>query len=325
MSKKNVSLRAIAAELGISINTVSHALRDMSDISEETKKRVRQKALELGYMPNVVSQHLKMGENAVVALLVSSFSNLYFNSLCNELIKTFKEQNVYDVQIIYFDGDYMEVLKQCILQRVDLIITHTKFSEEALQYAKLNNIKIIFIGSDNGRTETDSVAVDERMGCSQAARYLWSMHDCTKYIYVGIDYPLSELRFSLFKKELSELGVTDIARFCYGKDDVRKLFDYIHNGYRSIFFYNDATAYDALYDLDTIAIDIRKMSPDLHLIGFDGLCEVVKGMNQITTIQIDYPAFAREIYNMIEFRLENPAADYRKVILPTSLHQRRKK
>lgn len=325
MGKKNVSLRAIAAELGLSINTVSHALRDMDDISEETKRRVCQKALELGYMPNAVSQQLKRGENAVVALLVSSFSNLYFNSLCSELIKIFKEQNVYDVQIIYFDGDFMDVLKQCILQRVDLIITHTKFNEEALLYAKLNNIKILFIGSDDGRVETDSVSVDERMGCSQAARYLWSMHKCQKYLYVGIDYPLSELRYSLFSKELSELDVTDIARFCYGKEDVRKLFDYIHNGYRSIFFYNDATAYDALYDLDAIAIDIRRMFPDLHLVGFDGLCEVVKGMNQITTIKIDYPAFTREIYNMIEFRLENPSADYRKVILPTSLHQRRKR
>lgn len=324
MSRKNVSLRVIAAELGLSVNTVSRAIRDMDDISEETKQRVCKKALELGYMPNMVSQRLKKGENAVVALLVSSFSNLYFNSFCSELIKIFKEKNVYDVQIIYFGGDYMEVLKQCILQRVDLIITHTKFTDEALKRARLNDIQIILVGSTVERAEADSVSIDDAMGCSQAARYLWSMHQCQKYLYVGIDYSLSDLRYAYFSHELKKLGGEDIVSFCYDKEDSRKLFDYINNGYRSLFFYNDATAYSALEDLDRIAIDIRKYFPDLHLIGFDGLCEAVTGLNQITTIKIDYPVFAREIYKMIEFRLENPSADFRHVILPTSVHQRRK-
>lgn len=37
MSTKNVSLKSIAAKVNVSINTVSHALRDMDDISEELK------------------------------------------------------------------------------------------------------------------------------------------------------------------------------------------------------------------------------------------------------------------------------------------------
>ena len=322
MSKKNVSLKAIAAELGLSINTVSHAIRDMPDISKATKQKVREKALELGYMPNIVSQRLKKGEKPVVALLVSSFSNLYFNSLCNELIKIFKKKNAYDIQITYFDGDYMEALKQCILQRVDLILTHTKLTEEAATFAKLNGIKTILAGTAEAEADTDSVSVNDAMGCAQAARYLWSMHRCQRYLYVGIDYSLSEIRYSRFRQELRNLGVKDIAYLNYDKEGAQKLLECINDGYRSLFFYNDATAYSALAELDEIAIDIRKYFPDLHLIGFDGLCEAITGLKQITTIKIDYPLFASEIYKMIAFRMENPNAPFRHVTIPTSLHRR---
>ena len=41
MKEKSVSLKAIASRLGVSINTVSHALRDLDDISEALKIRRR--------------------------------------------------------------------------------------------------------------------------------------------------------------------------------------------------------------------------------------------------------------------------------------------
>ena len=51
MKRKNTTMKEIAYELGISINTVSRAFRDCDDISDSTKEKVRKKALELGYIP----------------------------------------------------------------------------------------------------------------------------------------------------------------------------------------------------------------------------------------------------------------------------------
>ena len=58
MTNKATGLKEIAYEVGLSINTVSRALRDCDDIAEFTKKMIREKAYELGYMPNTVSQFL---------------------------------------------------------------------------------------------------------------------------------------------------------------------------------------------------------------------------------------------------------------------------
>ena len=54
--KNEVGLKHIALELGLSVVAVSRALKDGDDIGELTKHRVRQKAIELGYMPRPMKE-----------------------------------------------------------------------------------------------------------------------------------------------------------------------------------------------------------------------------------------------------------------------------
>ena len=66
----------------------------------------------------------------LIAVLIDSFNNLYFSTLINELMKLLYEKNEYDFMFLYskqFDND---VIKQCILQRIDLIVTHIEPDKE---------------------------------------------------------------------------------------------------------------------------------------------------------------------------------------------------
>ena len=81
-------------------------------------------------------------------------------------------------------------------------------------------------------------------------------------------------------------------------------------------------AYQVLDGLDKIAFDIRKAFPDLHLIGFDGLCEYISGLKQITTIEIDFLEFATVTYDVICNRLENERSENQRIILPVKIHRR---
>jgi len=49
-------MKDIAEDLGVSLMTVSKALRSHSDISEETRKRVLKRAQELDYRPNWIAR-----------------------------------------------------------------------------------------------------------------------------------------------------------------------------------------------------------------------------------------------------------------------------
>ncbi|HFI9958118.1 TPA: LacI family DNA-binding transcriptional regulator, partial [Escherichia coli] len=56
---ENMSLKAIAAELGISVTTVSRALGGFSDVSASTRARVEAEARRRGYRPNTLARRLK--------------------------------------------------------------------------------------------------------------------------------------------------------------------------------------------------------------------------------------------------------------------------
>lgn len=194
MSKKNVSLKTIAAECGVSIMTVSRALRDSYGVSDRIKEKIRKKAIELGYMPNHVVQSMSKDEKPVIAVLIDSFNNLYFSTLINELMKLLYEKNEYDFMFLYskqFDND---VIKQCILQRIDLIVTHIEPDKETYEMAKMNNIQIVFVGSSKLDYDMDIVSVDNQQGSVLAAKYLRNIHNSDKYVYIGVNYFLSEQR-----------------------------------------------------------------------------------------------------------------------------------
>ncbi|HWC72024.1 MAG TPA: LacI family DNA-binding transcriptional regulator [Actinomycetota bacterium] len=67
----HVGIRDVARAAGVSITTVSHALNEKGGVSEETRKRVRAVAEELGYRPDPRGRQLASGRTGLVALTVS--------------------------------------------------------------------------------------------------------------------------------------------------------------------------------------------------------------------------------------------------------------
>ncbi len=319
MSVKNVSLKVIASQMKVSINTVSHSLRDLDDISEPLKQRIRKKAIELGYMPNHVAQKMRKDEKPLIAILIDSFVNLYFNTFSSALTKLFREKNEYDFLFICADRLTVDVVKQCVLQRVDLVVTHFHPEEGVYEFAKLNNIQIVLISTKDKFGKMDSVGVDERGGCRAAAKYLADGSD-GGYIFVGVDCFCARMRYSLFRRALKDMGVAgEIVFFNTDKKDMPALLNMIEKGLRKIFFYSDGEAYTVLAKLDELTGGVRERFPDLKFIGFDGLYKYVYGLQRIVTVQIDYPEFAETVYQVIKDRLENPNGYAKQLVVPVAL------
>lgn len=64
-----MSLKAIAAVLGLSVTTVSRALNGYQDVARETRKRIEEEAQRRGYRPNAAAQRLKTGRANAVGLV----------------------------------------------------------------------------------------------------------------------------------------------------------------------------------------------------------------------------------------------------------------
>jgi LacI family transcriptional regulator len=63
-----ITMKDIAKDLGVSVVTVSKVLRNHSDISGETRKRVQKRMKELNYRPNLAARALHTGRTNLIRL-----------------------------------------------------------------------------------------------------------------------------------------------------------------------------------------------------------------------------------------------------------------
>lgn len=74
------TLKKMSEVLGISISTVSRALKDHPDISERTKQRVKELAEALEYEPNTYAIQLRTRQSNVLGILVPYIDNFFYDS-----------------------------------------------------------------------------------------------------------------------------------------------------------------------------------------------------------------------------------------------------
>ena len=76
LANERPTLKTIANLAGLSVASVSRALKDASDIGEDTKARVRDIAQKIGYRPNRAGVRLRTGRTNVIALVMSAESDV---------------------------------------------------------------------------------------------------------------------------------------------------------------------------------------------------------------------------------------------------------
>ncbi len=76
LAQPRPTLKTIAQMTGLAVATVSRALNDAPDISEQTKKRVRETATQIGYRPNRAGVRLRTGKTNVISLVLSTDHDL---------------------------------------------------------------------------------------------------------------------------------------------------------------------------------------------------------------------------------------------------------
>jgi len=91
----NVRLKDIANELGVSVVTVSRALRDRPDIAKETKNRILERVKELNYRPNLTARSLVTGRSSLIGFVVPDLIHPFFGEIAKGLSAALREQGYY--------------------------------------------------------------------------------------------------------------------------------------------------------------------------------------------------------------------------------------
>ena len=99
MTKHPVSLKDIAERLGISISTVSRALRDQYDVSEALREKVKAVATEMGYRPNPHARGLINQSTNLIGIIVPDFVTFFYASMIEGIGYALSQAGYYPIVV----------------------------------------------------------------------------------------------------------------------------------------------------------------------------------------------------------------------------------
>lgn len=85
MTPKDITIKDLATKLNISVSTVSRALKDNPEISQQTRKLVQTLAKELGYSPNPIAVALKTHKSNTIGVIVPQIVSAFFSTVVKSI------------------------------------------------------------------------------------------------------------------------------------------------------------------------------------------------------------------------------------------------
>lgn len=177
MKKNNVRLIDIAEKLNLSKVSISKALRDHSDIGDETKKRVKKVAKEMGYRPNLVARSLTSKKSQIIGVIIPKISHYFFAPVVEGIINSASKSNYEIILGLSLENEKMEVelLESMIDLRVDgLLVSITEQTKNLKHFKKCKEMGIEIVFFDRGFSDSgfSYVRVDDRMSAKKGVEHL---------------------------------------------------------------------------------------------------------------------------------------------------------
>ncbi len=277
-----VRLKDIAGKAGVSLMTVSKALRDEPDVSAATKARIKLLAQQMGYLPDSSAQGLRTRTTRLFGLVIPSLANPIYSRIILALQERAFELG-YDV-ILAYTFNLPEREESCICRllsrRVDgLFISPVyRLATEAHIYQELlaRRVPVVILGhlapfcANFLNVEGDDIAG----GYAVTQHFLKLGHRRIAFLAGPPGNPWSRERFEGYRRALREgnLDVDDKLVFEAGRtieDGVRAAAQLMHES-------PDATAIQASTDLiaagcsDILLRQGLKIPNDISVAGFGG-------------------------------------------------------
>lgn len=135
-----VTIKDIAKILGISVSTVSRALKDHPDISVDTKREVQALAKKLNYSPNVIALSLRNKKTFLIGVIIPEIIHHFFSCVISG-IEQVANQHGYNIVIFQSNEQYereKSICQSIINSRIDgVLISMAKTTQRVDHFKEL--------------------------------------------------------------------------------------------------------------------------------------------------------------------------------------------
>lgn len=184
-----VTLKQIAEELGLSAMTVSRAVNNKSNVDEETRERVLEKARSMGYTPNHVAKSLVSKKTYTIGVVIPEISHSFFPDVVRGIEEVTYNTN-YQLILTHAHEQFereRKAIDTLRSKRVDGLLVSSSQTVDDYSYYKetiKSGLPLVFFDRCIENIGASCVSVNDKTSSREAVRHLIS-HGYKKIAYLS--------------------------------------------------------------------------------------------------------------------------------------------
>ena len=290
-------MKDIARELGVSVATVSRALKDSHLISDEQKKKIQKYADDHNFTPNLLASNLRknLGQQLkVIGVIVPQIAHYYFSTVLSGIEKEASSRG-YMIIVAQSDEMFEREVQICEAFRktrvCGVIVSQAKDTVEYNHFQKLidSNIPLVFYDRICTGLNTSRVVVDDYQGAFSAVEHLIEC-GCKRIAFyrTPMKIEITKNRYNGYRDALLKHGLPvedSLDIVCDNRIDAEDITPDILKGKNppdGFFAINDDTALGILYSAKRMGMQIPT---DIQICGFSNGVRAISCEPMLTTVE----------------------------------------
>jgi len=335
--KAKATLKQIAKELNVSVSTVSKALNDSPEISEQTKIKIKEYAKLKNYKPNVIGLNLKNRKTKTIGVIIPNILNSFFAKVFSGIEKVADEKGYNVIMCISNESLEKEAHTLEMLSNGTIDGFILSVSEEAQKQNEYGHFKdiindgtpIVMFDRIAEGVECDKVVVDDFDSALDSTQRLLDLGCKNIVLLSSVDnLSVGKLRFQGYLKALEKNNISineNLIIRTNSEEDLKEKMEVI-------FANNKIDGIFALEENDSVAalkMGLKKgykIPEELCIIGFaDGILASRRLSPSLTTVSQHGIEIGEEAAKLLINRLEDVSEEeppYETKVIKTVLKER---
>lgn len=311
-----ITMKDIAAAFGVSVATVSRALKDSPRISADRRERIKAYAREHNFTPNFLAESLRNSKTRplhVIGVIIPQINHFYFSSILSGIEEEATARG-YQLMVAQSDERYEREVRICqsfLENKVcGIIVSQAKDTSKYDHFQRLmdNGVPLVFYDRICTGVDCSRVVVDDYMGALTAVTHLIDT-GCRRIAFYGTSMKLeiSKNRFNGYKDALLRHGLAfdeRYVRMCDNRADAEQITpELLEMSDRpdAFFAVNDDTAIGVLYTAKRMGF----LVPDeVSICGFTNGERAVACDPMLTTVEQRGKVVGEEAANILIGQVE---------------------
>ncbi len=328
-----MTIRELADICGVAVSTVSRAMNDRSDVSPETRERVRAAARRYGYVPNASARRLKISTTQTISVIVQGELGQLVIEVLSHLEEAFAESG-YDTTLQHVSDEHAHAAT------VERLVREGKYggvvflgrygsadrdlSAQLIRRLAEIDVPMVFCttpdysGADSLHS---SISVDDQSGAFELVSHLIEAgHRRIAFVGAGSERDREHawaLRLAGYRSALAAAGIPFDERLVVPSAEEQHIYSIV-NGYESTRRWladapPDVTAVMAVCDAAALGAARalseagKRVPDDISLVGFDGMDLAKYYVPRITTLAQPLSEIAQSAARVLLATMRNPS------------------